>query len=693
MASGSQNPIDVDALDNKPFPKRPDKPKNFIPIVISDDEESEAEVAAKLESRNTKTRSISTVSDIMIIEPTPPPDPRANVINLVSDDEEEVSVASKPASAAAKDNNGGGSRPPAVIKTEPVASSSQMRRETASTRNPKPKSPENSWAGPSGREKDIRYGPPSTIIQNPRPKMEEVYSDGEESYENMGTFYPFRHPTETPEQKGRRFELRAEPVPELLEPVLSKKRSFVDISTNPSVFPTIPRPSHPTEFIWDILHGFRLQPPLHSRPRCLSRKRPRLIDALDMDHYCRNHEFRRAGGSINKILQHDGRVVICSNTAGGNDVGDTDPYNKTGTLISFCKRDPLKILDLEQGEQENLLGTHFSVHNIVYDPVSNILASSSADKNVRTWKFEDNDDDPYSELQSYRYQVQNRTTAPHDLTFKPGESILAVGEQRLTIEDLQNGTSHVFDLTPDKREQNAHVTGAIVWGSAKSSDLIFALSEPLNKDVRGGCHNAFDTKALRTAFRFDAPEAGDALCVDPTGDIVALVTNDGSDSFLRIYDVRRQRGTAVETRPLETFTSKDHEVNSMAFSSDSLYLAVGRDDNCTHVYDSRMLGRRGVLFSFRHSEIPSGHRDQALYGVVGVEWVESRFNRLGLVTGGNDGCIRLWDPLCGDEGQVLAQAHSDVAYFTLGDQFKGEHRLVVGDSAGTVYVMDGHANM
>lgn len=42
------------------------------------------------------------------------------------------------------------------------------------------------------------------------------------------------------------------------------------------------------------------------------------------------------------------------------------------------------------------------------------------------------------------------------------------------------------------------------------------------------------------------------------------------------------------------------------------------------------------------------------------------------------GCIRLWNPLgASDEGTVLAQADSDVAYFTFGDRFSGEHELVV----------------
>jgi hypothetical protein len=87
------------------------------------------------------------------------------------------------------------------------------------------------------------------------------------------------------------------------------------------------------------LREYKLLPHFWPRPRFLSKKRPRLGEALDMDHYVKAHHFRRAGGgesiktskyrlvsnrcpqAINGILQHDGRVVVCSNTAGGNVTG------------------------------------------------------------------------------------------------------------------------------------------------------------------------------------------------------------------------------------------------------------------------------------------------------------------------------------------------------------------------------------
>ncbi|KAJ6519153.1 WD40-repeat-containing domain protein [Mycena sanguinolenta] len=431
---------------------------------------------------------------------------------------------------------------------------------------------------------------------------------------------------------------------------------------------------------------------------CYSRrKRARLDESLHMDHYAKSHQFRRAGGSIHEILQHNGRVVVCSSTVGGDDThGATNAYNKAGTLISWCKSDPLRILDLEQGEAENLCEKHYSVRSIAYDPISNILACSGADNCVRTWRFDENNEVLYSVHNCAKYQYQARIASPHQITFKPGTSILAVGEQGLTIQNVsvEGAPRRTFDLVEEKR-RNDHVTGSIAWGFGGSSSFILALSEPLARETtRDGYHHAFDPEARteKPAFTFDATEAGDALCIDPTGDTAAIVTTDSVDFFLRIYDIRNRNSMASQTITLEPFVLNgkgEPEVNSMMFSSDGNYLALGRVDNCTHVYDSRML-KGGVLHNFKHSDTHLGPSSKdELYGVIGVQWVESRSHRLGLVTGGNDGCVRLWDPLrATEEGAVLAQADSDVAHFTLGDRFSGEHALVVGDSDGTVYIID-----
>lgn len=81
------------------------------------------------------------------------------------------------------------------------------------------------------------------------------------------------------------------------------------------------------------------------------------------------------------------------------------------------------------------------------------------------------------------------------------------------------------------------------------------------------------------------------------------------------------------------------EVNSLSLSPDGIYIAVGRSDNWTDVYDSRMLQCR-ELHSFAHE---GGGPDT--YGVVKTQWVDGYPFGFGLVSGGVDGTISLIDGL------------------------------------------------
>lgn len=124
------------------------------------------------------------------------------------------------------------------------------------------------------------------------------------------------------------------------------------------------------------------------------------------------------------------------------------------------------------------------------------------------------------------------------------------------------------------------------------------------------------------------------------GDNLALFTLGAErTNNLNIYDVRRQDPRASRSIKLEPFRTKvdsDGEVNVATFSPDSIYLTVARNDNTTHVYDSRMI-ERGVLYDFKHRGKRRTNPGSDSYGVVEARWIMSRSSRLGLVTGGDDG--------------------------------------------------------
>lgn len=127
------------------------------------------------------------------------------------------------------------------------------------------------------------------------------------------------------------------------------------------------------------------------------------------------------------------------------------------------------------------------------------------------------------------------------------------------------------------------------------------------------------------------------------------------------------------------------EASCSAFSPDGVFLALARSDNETHVYDVRYLARgrgRGPLFMYRHTGECRAASASVRYGVVKAQWLRSaRSRRMALVTGGDDGCVRVWDPQVAVDdatnGAVVAEVHSDIGHFSIGDPFAGEHRLVV----------------
>jgi len=191
-------------------------------------------------------------------------------------------------------------------------------------------------------------------------------------------------------------------------------------------------------------------------------------------------------------------------------------------------------------------------------------------------------------------------------------------------------------------------------------------------------------------YQFDASEAGDTLSLDPTGASLALSTRAPANKhLLRIYDTRRGLPKATHVMELERFPVRDNfegEVNHASFSPDNIFLALARNDNRTHVYDRRMWDR-GVIFEYNHGGESKAASQKDAYGVVKAQWVQSQATRrMALVTGGEDGCVRMWDPSKAargrENGQVLAEVNSDIGHFSLGDPYIGENQLVVGDNAG-----------
>lgn len=126
------------------------------------------------------------------------------------------------------------------------------------------------------------------------------------------------------------------------------------------------------------------------------------------------------------------------------------------------------------------------------------------------------------------------------------------------------------------------------------------------------------------------------------------------------------------------------DVNQLAFSPDGNLLAVARSDNWVHIFDSRKLKEPCLEFYQGPSLAMAHNRCDGYYGIACSNdmWIDEG---AGLITGGGDGTVRLWNvKKAADKGEILTRSEFDVAFVCVGDRFKREKPLVVGDMRGEV---------
>ncbi|KAF8845050.1 WD40 repeat-like protein [Paxillus ammoniavirescens] len=416
-------------------------------------------------------------------------------------------------------------------------------------------------------------------------------------------------------------------------------------------------------------------------------------------------------GSVNKIIQAPGKAVLGAVvSAGFPDYSDDEddqppppPENRAGSLVVY-NRGRVHVAQAHCHTRMTSRGStlkYYSVEDVAFNPFnSSQFLSSGHDFVVRLWEIPDDyTDDDGEGLHMIRDIIFD--DIPQDLIYEPDGSAIAITCRDATVslfdsqelfESMTKTKSAKFSVAPNGM---GHAAGTTIWGDGPSKHFLFTSSEPLRDDVGdSGFHRAFDVLKGVRAIEFDATEAGDAAAVSPDGTTLVLITSgEGNSHPVRLYDVRRRQGRAYETEGLEKFFPRGssqgpEEVTRASFLSDGRLLALARNDNMVHIYDVRAWSR-GPLCRFEH------HDSDAVggggYGVVEIKWIEAR-GRVGIVSGGNDGCVRLWEPALASadeaQGAVIGRTDFDVGHFSIGDQWKGEKPLIIGDSGGAMHVYD-----
>ncbi|KAG1739962.1 WD40-repeat-containing domain protein [Suillus lakei] len=493
-------------------------------------------------------------------------------------------------------------------------------------------------------------------------------------------------------------------------------------------------PIYKEQYFWGRLNsvpGFRpraLKPPARLRfARHLpGRTRPlKLFQDLAYDKLGAVQSHRQAAsGSINKIVQVPGAIVACAAASGGHpDYSDEDREgarvafsyyrrrlvpaapipsdNNAGTMV-VLHQGRCHVVDAHCIDHGASAKKYYTVNDVLFNPLNaEQFLSTGNDCQVQLWQLPKVDEMEMSESITSAPSMMNYITlgdVAQDLVHSPDGANIAVS--------CRDGTVSVFKTTnlfasstwsrttpPPDPETKLHVAppdaehaaGTVLWGCGPTERFMYTSSEAHDSNGEGkdeGFHRAHDISRGRVLFPFSAKESGDAGAVSPDGSTYVLITcGENNQHPIRLYDVARKSGHAVAETMLEPSVSQvaSFEATTAAFSSEGRLLAVARSDNAVHMYDIRAL-TKGPLAMFKHEELDAV--GSAGYGAVHACWVEGRDRRrVGIVSGGNDGCVRVWDPMVASsdksQGKVLARTEFDVAYFSMGDMWTGEKPLVL----------------
>ncbi|KAI0079607.1 hypothetical protein K474DRAFT_600032 [Panus rudis PR-1116 ss-1] len=238
-----------------------------------------------------------------------------------------------------------------------------------------------------------------------------------------------------------------------------------------------------------------------------------------------------------------------------------------------------------------------------------------------------------------------------------------------------------------------HQVADLCWGADFTSHLFCATSITTGDEEADsrGFHQIFDITKMQGLCRPDAKDAGHVCATSNDGRSLFLATR-GSifQNTLWQYDLARKDSHSIShIQLLPCFNRNQGKVTYISHSPDNIYLAVSGSCNQIHIYDSRFLGK-GPLFQYAHTS-SIAYTSSGSYGVVKADWSSGHAGGQYLISGGADGCIRVWDTNRAherDNGWVWFNMNYDIGHFSLGNVDNGEKALIVGSLAGDVYSLD-----
>ena len=313
------------------------------------------------------------------------------------------------------------------------------------------------------------------------------------------------------------------------------------------------------------------------------------------------------------------------------------------TLVSTSERDPIKLWDVETGQ--NTASLDYVAGSVAFSPDGTILASGSTDYTVRLWDLATG---------TNTATLSGHQTPVLSLAFSPNGSTLASGSEDYEIRlwDVETGQNTATLSFGQKDFSGWHISVNSVAFSPDGTTLAF-----------GSRHDEtimlWDVATGNAASLSGHTDRIKSVAFSPDGTILASGSFDGR---IKLWDVSTGTRTA-------TLSGHRERVNSIAFSPEGDLLASGSGDATVKLWEvatgtntatlpghSRFI--RSVAFSPDGTMLASGSNDRTVKlwevatgeNTATLEGFGERVRTLAfspdgplLASGSDDGLVKLWN--------------------------------------------------
>eukprot|EP01126_Amoeba_proteus_P001217 TRINITY_DN10344_c0_g2_i5.p1 TRINITY_DN10344_c0_g2~~TRINITY_DN10344_c0_g2_i5.p1 ORF type:complete len:671 (-),score=118.18 TRINITY_DN10344_c0_g2_i5:287-2299(-) len=347
-----------------------------------------------------------------------------------------------------------------------------------------------------------------------------------------------------------------------------------------------------------------------------------------------------------------------------------DPTGKTSKVIVGTARNETTnatnvsvLYDLELGTINCLTEHHDTVSASDFSIDGEHIITASYDKNIIVRKSSD------GVVERYLGQIPGEPVKSHEdkilsmvLHKENSEIIATFSAKQIFIWNIMDGHLKA-DLT-----KKFPVTGSVVdmcFASGLYKDTLVVGNEGINSK---GEMRLWDTVTGTMVFSI----------VEPRGTISSVATNTGSNVIsatkqtLRLFDLRQPNDTVA------LFKTGQKDVNIVSFSPCERYLQSSGTDNRCIVFDVRF--PKCPVQTLHHLPPPIQDHATGLVGINSAVWTQDgNF----LVTGGEDGYVRVWDIAVGDPLVNSLGGSSPICGCDVSPNFD---MVVAGDEAATIKV-------